>query len=140
MFLIQDDRISMSVKVIRLNSLVVYVGIKLLRPLHLRSGVQAPLADKPALRPLLPLLPRIVCAAVGPYFSLAIFFEQFLIQIAIGQVLQLLQSDAQVFAAPSPLSENRALQHAFRIVALPCNGAPCSHLPCWLRGLACASP
>ena len=130
----------MSVEAIRLNSLVVYVGIKLLRPLHLRSGVQAPLADKPALRPLLPLLPRIFCAAVGSYFFLAVFFEQFLIQTAIGQVLQLLQSDAQVFAVPSLLSINRAGQHALRIMALPCNGAFRSHLPRWLRGLACASP
>ena len=68
--------------------------------LHLRSGVQAPLADKPALRPLLPLFPRIFCAAVGSYFFLVIVFEQFLIQIAIGQVLQLLQSDAHVFCRP----------------------------------------
>ena len=102
--------------------------------------MQAPLADKPALRPLLPLLPRIFCAAVGSYFFLAIFFEQFLIQIAIGQVLQLLQSDAQVFAARSPLPTNRALQHALRIMALPCNGAFRSHLPRWLRDFARASP
>ena len=101
--------------------------------------MQAPLADKPALRPLLPLLPRIVCAAVGSYFFLAIF-EQFLIQIAIGQVLQLLQSDAQVFAVPSLLSKNRAGQHALRIMALPFNGAFRSHLPRWLRGFARASP
>ena len=63
-----------------------------------------------------------------------------LIQIAIGQVLQLFQSDSQVFAVPSPLSKKCALQHAFRIVALPCNGALRSHLWRWLRVFACASP
>ena len=109
-------------------------------PLDSGSWAQAPLADKPALRPLLPLLPRILCAAVGYYFFLAIFFEQFLLQIAISQGLQLLKSDAQVFAVPSFLSKIRALQHALRIMALPCNGAFRSHLPRWLRGFACASP
>ena len=60
-----------------------------------------------------------------------------LIQIAIGQVLQLFQSDSHVFAVPSLLSKNCALQHALRVMALPCNGTLRSHLQRWLRVCFC---
>ena len=63
-----------------------------------------------------------------------------LIQIAISQVLQLFQSNSQVFAVPSSLSKKCALQHALRIVDFPFNGAPRLHFRRWFRGFACAPP
>ena len=63
-----------------------------------------------------------------------------LIQIAISQVLQLLQRDPQVFAVPSTLSKKCALQHALCIVDLPFNGTLRPHFRRLFRALACAPP
>ena len=67
--------------------------------------------------------------------------HRILIQIAIGQVLQLFQSDSHVFAVPSFLSKRCACQHALRVMVFPFNGALRSHLLRWLHGFfARASP
>ena len=67
--------------------------------------------------------------------------HRILIQIAIGQVLQLFQSDSHVFAVPSFLSKSCACQHALRVMVFPFNGALRSHLVRRLHGFfACASP